>query len=461
MTISDSQLLLFLITIPVFSAIFVSCVPHFDMSSVRQIATTILIVWLAFLLKCGHALSHQVTQLSWHFNFSLWLDNNILSLSLGQLQLVLLLALWCALFSLFFLDKHTIENNGLSFTVVTLLLLALSTLAILSDTPAISIVTASLSLFLFLYLVARFGGTQKGQAILLSSLFFLAVDLCSISALFLPKTIWQSQGFYLYWIALTPALARLLIPFFAPFYRILFNNCSIAIIILYIAFMVPTGAALLFQLKSMLLLYQPMTILNPIVSILVFGSVLFSAFWAISEKDPRQLGLTLLVFYNAIFISFALAPIDEYLTKLSTYLLFCTIICASFTLFVGQLLFVRHGPQLNNMTINHLWLAGLAIWFPLPGFGMGTPFWLGYTHLLTPTFLSPALHVLFWLIVFLLLTTALVQNYFRHTEPQNAISSIAELRSRTLPSFKYVWTTFTIVLLLCFVSSTYFLNAGA
>ncbi len=460
MAINDNQYLLLLVIIPIFSAIFISRIPHFDMSSVRQIVTTVLVVWLAFLVKCGQSISSSLQQISWHFNLPLWLDDTLLTLSFGQQQFILLFALWCAVFSLFFLNKRIIEKNGLSFSIIILLLLALSTLVILSSNTTISIITANLNLYLFLYLAARFGGSQKGQAVLISSLFFLTIDIFSLAVLFLPTTVWQSKGLYLYWIALAPALARLLIPFFAPFSRTLFYNCSITIIVLYIAFMVPTGAALLFQIKTTLLIYQPATI-SSVVSLLVFGSIIFSVLWSISEKDSRQMGLSLLVFYNAIFIGLALTPHHEDLSKVFAAFLFCTIICASFTLLVGQWLYWERDTESSDPAINYLWFASLMLWFPLPGFGMGTALWQNLPHLFLPSFLSPIFHISFWLAAFLLLTTSLIQNYFQHIKPQETVKAIHELRPPTLVSFKNAWLAFVAVLLLCFASSTYFLNTGA
>ncbi len=461
MTMSDNNLLLVLVIIPIFSAIFVSRIPHFDMTSVRQITTTVLTVWLAFLLKCGHILFSSEQRLTWQLNYSLWLDDNVLDLSLGQIQFVLLLALWFALFSLFFLNKRITENKGLSFSVIILLLLALATLTILSSTLAVSIITANLSVCLFLFLCARHGGSEKGNAVLVSSLFFLTVDIFSIAVLFLPKSVWLVAGYYLYWIALAPALTRLLIPFFAPFSRTMFENSSITIIILYVAFIIPTGAALLFSIKNTLHLYQPAFICSPVVTILVFASSFFSALWIITEKDCRQIGLSLLVFYNAIFINFVLDPHHDASSRAAILMLFCAVICASFTLYVGQLLFWELEHELIDTTINHLWLASLALWFPLPGLGIGTALWLGYMDLFSSTLLSPALNISFWLIIFLLLITALIQNYFRHIDPQTTGRSLLGYRPRKLASLQNAWASFAVVLLLCLVSSTYFLNTGA
>jgi hypothetical protein len=460
MALLDNQLLFALIISPIFLAIFVSRIPNFDVSSVRQITSAFLMIWLAFLLKCGHFILSNKQPLFLNFNYSFWIDNNAPDLFLGKVQFILLLALWFSLFIVFFLNKHITENNGLSFSIMTLLLLALVTLTILSSTLTLSIISANLSFCLFLFLLARHGGSEKGSAVLISSLFFFTVDLFSLAVLFLPRTVWLSFGSYLYWIALSPALARLLIPFFAPFSRTMFKNSSVDIIILYIAFIIPTGASLLFSIKNTLFVYLATAISNPIVNVLVFASSLYAAFWIIVEKDCRQIGLSLLIFYDAIFVNFVFKSQTDGSSGLAITTLFCAIICASFTLYVGQLLFEEQRLELSNSTINHLWLASLALWIPLPGLGIGTVLWLDIS-LYSSTLLSPVFTIFFWLTTFLLLITALIQNYFRHINPQKTGRSISGLLPRTLGNFKNAWATFATVLFLCLASLTYFFNTGA
>ncbi|MDA0713517.1 MAG: hypothetical protein O2897_05980, partial [bacterium] len=374
-------LLLVLIALPAFTAAFIIIIPRFDMVAVRQISTVILILWLTLLLICGYFLQENLHKITYHLNTDLWLiSNNALELSFGSIELILLLALWISLFSLFSLNKHLIEKNGLLFCALTMALLSLTTATILTTNVTISILVAHFNLIIFLFSLAHFGGTQKGRALFTSTIFFLCIDLSAIFILLLPINVWKNNEVILFAFLLIPALARLLIPFFSPFSRALFKNCPIENIILYISFIIPTGASLLFKFQIIAVKNQLLLELTPWISFLIYSSLFFSVFWTFLEKDPRQTGIDLLVFYNAIFIYSVFGLDSQNNLTLAASLIFSGILCAAFTILIGHLLHERQQNKPSSLLLNLFWQASLVLWMGFPGLGMGTSLWKALIH---------------------------------------------------------------------------------
>lgn len=455
-------LILSLIALPAFTSAFIIIIPRFDMAAVRQISTAILIIWLILLLICGYLLKENPHQIDYYLNLGLWLnfENNI-HLSFGVNEFILLLALWCPVFSLFFINKQIIENNGLLFCALTMALISSTTTAILITNMITSILIAHFSLIIFLFSLAHFGGTQKGRALFISTIFFLTVDLMAIFILLLPAETWMVNGTLLFALLIISSLSRLLIPYFAPFSRALFKNCPVESITLYISFIIPIGASLLFKYQIIYLKNQSNLELHPWILILVFATLFFSAFWTLREQDPRQIGIDLLVFYNAIFV-YAIFEVNSLNTKLNLAapLIFSGILCSTFTLLIGHWLYQKQQNEPSAVSLNLFWQASLVLWLGIPGIGMGTSTWKILLYSFSRSSEISIYTLSIWLTAFLILSTALTQNFGRYLLTPNRFVSFIRQNTISNDLPKNIWLAFIIILILCFTVTTYPIISG-
>jgi hypothetical protein len=167
----------------------------------------------------------------------------------------------------------------------------------------------------------RGNGPHRGSSALTTSVFFTVVDLCAFFA-------WSFEGDLSQWIAsetisiliLLPAITRLSVPFFSPWARGLFANCSVELAILFLSTSFISGTTLLMR----------SSIESPLLSTAATFAGFFGALLSLSDK-----------------------PLSQFLIRVAS-------VAGALTLFV---LTVPHGPHLNIAlySLPLILMVGLAL----------------------------------------------------------------------------------------------------
>lgn len=292
-----------------------------------------------------------------------------------KLNLVLVICVWISAYAAIKANNRQTARSSRPFRLTIIVLGFSSTCCIVTAHLFTSLIFAHLSIWITLYLVARWAHRGKGSVILTTGTFFVILDSAAIFSL----AIWPSQQLATTTIVLLAAFARLMVPFVSWWFRLLDRVSPVFIAIVFIGLIAPCGTALLLNAKQL-----PVTAgLESVTAtgfLLLIGSSLFMGALNLKwhRKDFTFFSISIFALYSPAFL---FIKSGYQLVSLNVALILATI----FNLFIYS-----RFPRNKQYTTLCLLLC-FALVLGAPPLGPGTSLWLAVKELIrdAPSILSP------------------------------------------------------------------------
>lgn len=289
--------------------------------------------------------------------------NNALPLSIflaPKLVAVLLFCVWIPIWAAIIVNNRQTARNRRAFLASMIALGTCSSACIVSAHLFTSLIFAHLSVWIALYLVARWAQRGKGSIILSTGTLFLCLDSAALFCLALGK----SQQLATIILVLLAAFARLMVPFVSWWFRLLDRVSPIFISIVFVGPIASCGTVLALKAK----------LLMPISSVDLFAmsSVLLMA------TTSLFMGLLNLLWHRKDFVFFTVSFFALYAPaffftqspELFTSLVAALVLAISFNLAIYNRL------DRNKQYTSQSFLLCFSLLFAIPGLGIGMPFWM-------------------------------------------------------------------------------------
>jgi len=282
------------------------------------------------------------------------------------LVIVLLTCIWTGAYAASQAHNHqTLRNKQPLQSTIALLGLS-STACIVSAHLFTSLVFAHLSVWIFLYLVARWAQRGKGAAILTIGTFFVILDSAALFSL----AIWPNQQLATSTIILLAAFGRLMVPFTSWWFRLLDRVSPVFIAIIFVSLLAPCGAWLAIKAKPLFPALESTLFSDIALFILTSTSMLTGALnlmW--HRKDFAFFSISVFALYSPAFFF-----IES--NELLVTLIACLILTTIFNLSIYSRL------DRNKQYSSLCFMLSFALILAVPGLGVGTPFWMAFHHFL-------------------------------------------------------------------------------
>lgn len=358
---------------PLLGAAFVALVPKERAGLVNVFGR----IFLVPILLCLTMAFFFPSVLGGQANFALLpfvFDKGAIQFHFGPTELILSASLCLCVIALFLVLPETIEKLGKHFISCALLLVFAANFVILSQDASAKLIVSHFALWVFNYLVALYGKTYRGKAILLTLTFFVAIDSAALFVnhfhpLFAnePKT----EAFLMSVLSL-PAFSRLVLTMAAPWYRTLTSICRAPILVLLTATFIPMGFSLLLDLEST---FKKTVLPSKLLLWLALFSVISAAIAALFSLTREK--------HNIIFFQY----IPIFTSLLIVTLLFCD--KQGMDYHVGLISLLILGVTVALLTEEVFWLLGskfdqarllrlliIFLFIGVPGVGIGSFLWL-------------------------------------------------------------------------------------